>query len=56
MRMKLSIAVAMAHHPKLLILDVNCSTRLGSIYSVLSKKEEINGNTKHRKRIEMCIA
>lgn len=56
MKARLNFIKALLHDPLLLCLDVNCSTRLGSIYSVLSKKEEINGNTKHRKRIEMCIA
>ena len=56
MKMKLAIAVALSHHAKLLILDVNCSTLLGSIYSAFSKKEGVNRNTKHRKRTEMCIA
>ncbi len=33
MKMKLGIAVAMSHGSKLLLLDVNCSTPLGCVFS-----------------------
>lgn len=33
MKMKLGIAVALSHAPKLLLLDVNCSTPLGCVFS-----------------------
>ena len=39
MKQKIGLIAVFMREPEVLALDVNCSTRLGSIYSVLSKKE-----------------
>ena len=53
MTMKLAIAAALSHHPKLLILDVNCSNPLGCVFCVSSIEKEM-GVTAYTKESEKC--
>lgn len=56
MKQRIGIAMALLGDPKLLILDVNCSTLLGGVCSALCKKEGIDRNRIHRNRPKVCIA
>lgn len=53
MKMKLSLAVALSHNAKLLILDVNCSNPLGCVFCVSSIEKEMGG-TAYTKEREKC--
>lgn len=53
MKMKLAIAAALSHSPKLLILDVNCSNPLGCVFCVSSIEKEMGG-TAYTKEREKC--
>lgn len=55
MKMKLGIAVALSHNPKLLILDVNCSI-LFAVYSVYGVREMERNRTAYTAGRKKCVS